>query len=183
MVVEVMGRYTGWIALNTECEGGKMKVYKKIMVACDLSKYSFLGIKHAAELAESLKAELIIVNVINQRDYLAVNEAIARIGAMEDNISIISNEEYIEGMKENRSTEIKELVEAAGCDHLVVKIMFRIGVPFEELIDTVKKEDADMLVMGTKGRSNLASVLLGSTAEKMFRHCPVPLLSVRPQKS
>jgi nucleotide-binding universal stress UspA family protein len=86
-------------------------------------------------------------------------------------------------MKENRSTEIKELVEAAGCDHLVAKIMFRIGVPFEELIDTVKKEDADMLVMGTKGRGNLASVLLGSTAEKMFRHCPVPLLSVRPQKS
>jgi len=58
----------------------KMKVYKKIMVACDLSEYSFQAIKHAAELAESLKAELIIVNVINQRDYLAVKEAMARIG-------------------------------------------------------------------------------------------------------
>jgi len=38
-----------------------MKVYKKIMVACDLSKHSFQAIKHAAELTESLKAELIIV--------------------------------------------------------------------------------------------------------------------------
>ncbi|MBU0986962.1 MAG: universal stress protein [Proteobacteria bacterium] len=157
-----------------------MKKFNKIIVACDLSKHSFQAVRHAAELAENLNAEVVIVNVINQRDYMAVSETIAKISAFKNDLHM-SAEEYFEEMKEGRAEEINKLIEQAACKHLVEKIIFRFGVPFEELIEAVRKEKADMLVMSTKGRSNLSSLLFGSTAERMFRHCPVPLLIVRPQ--
>lgn len=76
---------------------------------------------------------------------------------------------------------MEKLIEKTGCAHLSTKKVFKVGVPFQELIRAVEDEGADMLVMGQKGRSDLADVLFGSTAEKVFRRCPVPLLSVRPQ--
>jgi len=79
-----------------------------------LSKYSFQAGKHAAELAESLKAELVIVNVINQRDVMAVSEAMTKIAAIRDDF-YISPEEYAEGIKEGRTAEIKKLIEEAQC--------------------------------------------------------------------
>ena len=149
-----------------------MKQINKILAAIDLSNYSAQTMQNAAELANEMKATLIVVNVINQRDVEAIKGA-----ALEASNASIGDS--LENQEKERLELIQNLIEEANCAHLSIRKVVCMGVPFQKLIHVVKDEGADLVVMGAKGRSNLANVLFGSTAEKMFRHCPVPLLSIR----
>ena len=113
-----------------------------------------------------------IVNVINYRDIGALQKA-----AMETDV--FSVEKWLRRQKEERRGLIEGLIEETGCAHVPNKIVFRVGVPFRELLKAVDEEGADLVAMGVKGRSNVPGVLLGSTSEKMCRRCPVPVLSLR----
>ena len=56
------------------------------------------------------------------------------------------------------------------------------GVPFLEMIRYAKAKEMDMIVMGTHGRGAIAHMLLGSTAEKVVRKAPCPVLTVRDEE-
>jgi nucleotide-binding universal stress UspA family protein len=53
------------------------------------------------------------------------------------------------------------------------------GIPFQEILDTAKKQQVDLIIMGTHGRTGLQHVLMGSVAEKVVRLAPCPVLVVR----
>jgi len=149
-----------------------MKRIRKIMVAYDFSDYSEKALEFAVELADELKSDLMIVNVINQRDVDALLKA-------EMESASFSADRFIKDNEKDRMERINEIVEQKSVKHLPVEIKIKIGVPFRELVQTVKDSSVDLVVMGRKGRSNLSGIFFGTTAEKMFRHCPVPLLSLR----
>ena len=160
-----------------------MKNIKTIMVGVDLSPYSKDILDYAATLAEKLQAELVIVNVINKRDMDTILKvAEGQFDRKIEKYVEKSAEEYAKRVKEERTRELEKLVDEIGCADLKIRTIFRVGVPFQELINAIADEGADLMIMGQKGRSDLAGVIFGSNAEKVFRRCPIPLLSVRSKK-
>ena len=158
----------------------KMKDIHKILVGSDFSKYSKNTLPYAAALAAKFQAELIIVNVINKREIDTILKVAE--GQFDRNIEKYvekTAQEYEIRVKADRTRQMEKLIEDTDCAHLPIKKVFRVGVPFQELIRAIEDEGADLMVMGPKGRSDLAGVLFGSNAEKVFRRCPIPLLSVR----
>jgi len=59
------------------------------------------------------------------------------------------------------------------------QILFKEGEPFVEIIRKAKRDSVDLIVMGTHGRTGLDHVFFGSTAEKVVRKSPCPVLTVR----
>ena len=152
-----------------------MNNIKKIMVAVDFSEYTPRIMDDAGRLAEDLGAELLFVNVINKRDVDMINQ----VTFYTDSISV---KDYVDGLKKDRSEQLQKLIIKTKCNNIPHRFIIRTGIPFQELIKTAGIEKVDVVVIGTKGRGNIAGILLGSQAEKMFRHCPVPLLSIREKK-
>ncbi len=149
-----------------------MSAVQKILVPVAFSKRTPGLIAYAGELARGLGAELVVVNVINIR----MIEAVDRVESMGYRVDA---EDYRRRLEADRRGQVDELLAKASIPPDQVRAVFKVGHPFEKLLQVVEEEKADLVVMGTKAHSQLEHVLLGSVAEKMFRHSPVPVLSYR----
>ena len=83
-------------------------------------------------------------------------------------------------MEENRQKEMEEFIEREVTDASIkIEKSIRHGRPFLEIIQAAKDESVDLIVIATHGRGGLEHVLFGSTAEKVVRKAPCPVLSIR----
>lgn len=146
-------------------------MFEKILVPIAFSKYSAGILNYAASMAEKLGSHLIVVNVVNERDLEAV-ERIASYGYKVD------GEHYVDTVQKEREGELEKLFADLTLPDEQVTFKFRVGDPTRELLKIVVKEQVDMVIMGMKTK-DLRHLFAGSVAERMFRKCPVTVVSYR----
>ena len=142
----------------------------KILFATDFSENSRYALTYALSFARQYDASLYILHVIQQPSYPLGMYAEISFDAMDKFNKNIS--EAVE--KEMHDLREKDLQGLKKYECTVVH-----GTPFLEILRTAKEKEVDMIVVGTHGRTGLDHVLFGSTAEKVVRRAPCPVLSVR----
>ena len=149
-----------------------MFAIKRILVPTDFSDNSERAVRYAAELAEKFQSEVVLLHVV-QDLALILPDAVMPIAVATPDLN---------NMIASAKTGLANLVASLNLAHLNPKVEVRVGNPPSEIVSAASDLKADLLCISTHGRTGLAHFLLGSVAEKIVRHAPCPVLTVRPTK-
>jgi nucleotide-binding universal stress UspA family protein len=136
-------------------------MYERILIPTNGSDAVEPAIEQALGLAETYGATVHVLSVVEPVVIPESSEKLHR--AMEE-----ASQDTAEAVAD-RATD-------AGCEAVTA---VRTGVAHEEIVAYARSHDIDLIAMGTHGRTGLGRYLLGSTAERVVRLSPVPVLTAR----
>jgi len=140
----------------------------KIIVGIDGSEHSLRAVQWCAQNAGRLGAEVVAVHMIDQPVYVGA-------GPVPFVVPPLADEQREELVDFATGTWCGPLADA-GVSHRVLVVD---GVSAANtIIDIARAEDADLVVVGRRGRGGFAALVLGSTSSQLTHHCDRPLLIV-----
>jgi len=141
---------------------------KKILVPIDFSDYSKNSLRYAVNFAKQFNAEIFLIYVVEPviypPDFSMGQIAIPSVNAEWD---------------ERAKNELENLAKTEIPEGVNVKTILKNGKPFLEIIDAASEENIDLIIIATHGHSGVEHILFGSTAEKVVRKAPCPVLTLR----
>jgi universal stress protein A len=139
---------------------------KSILVPLDFSETSKKALVYAVRMAEQFGATLTLLNVV---------EPIATPDFAYHPLMLETDR-----IKEAARTRLAALARKLNLpDKLIERTVVRYGSPFAEITGAARSLKVDLIIMTTHGHTGLKHVFLGSTAERVVRHAPCPVLTVR----
>ncbi|HEU4686378.1 MAG TPA: universal stress protein [Nitrospira sp.] len=140
-----------------------MKI-ERILLATDFSAHARRAEDYGAFMAAAWDAALTVMSVLEFPPGMNPDYPI--------------NQEYLRYRMNETSEQLADCTQRLSRRGLRVASRITTGLPSEEIVGAARADDSDLIVLGTRGKSGLAHVLLGSTAERVIRTAPCPVLAV-----
>lgn len=144
-----------------------------ILVPVDFSTHAEAALLYAAKLADCLGAPLIVLHVVHDPGTMPGYYAKASKKKFLVRIEDAAREMLDEFVASVRSKEPESKALKSAQSELV------LGLPVTRILEVAKKENAGMIVMGSKGETGLKHLLVGSIAEQVVSLAPVPVTIVK----
>ena len=138
---------------------------KTIVASTDFSECSYEAMRYAIGLAEVFSARVVFLHVMEQPGY-----------EPELSLTPAGIRPEVTRMVAEMMEDCVERVKAQG---IKIEWHLEVGSPFAEIRGAAERHHADLIVIGTHGRTGLAHVLLGSVAERVVQHAPCPVLTIK----
>ncbi|MEO7938294.1 MAG: universal stress protein [Burkholderiaceae bacterium] len=146
-------------------------MYRNILVAVDGSPTSDAGLDEAIGLAKALGARLRLLHLVDQMPLAFAADGFG--GMTVDMIGLLRES----GQQLLAQAELRVKAAAVEVDSVLVESLN--GRLFEHVNAQARDWPADLIVIGTHGRRGVGRMLMGSDAEQVVRHAPVPVLLYR----
>jgi nucleotide-binding universal stress UspA family protein len=143
---------------------------QRFLVPIDFSEDANQALEYAIGLASKLGARVTLLHVIQPPPW----------GGVDMNVTLpYAYSLFIQNLEAEVAHRMQACLERVTAGGLEGEVAVVRGVPFQEILETAKTQQVDLIIMGTHGRTGLQYVLLGSVAEKVVRLAPCPVLVAR----
>ena len=159
------------------------QIFKRILCPVDLSSFSLDALKLAVALAETNDATLDVLHVIhNPFDEIYMTGITETDPALMEGYATEPQKraKILRATEESSEILLKQFCREVISGHIKVRYHVRRGDPFENILEGAEDFLIDLIVLATHGRTGIKRLVIGNVAEKVVRHAPCPVLTVKP---
>ena len=147
---------------------------RRILVPLDFSPASDRALGYARALSEEFGAPLYLLHVIEDRLMTGPWPAEVYLGELP---------KLREDLVKEAERRMLATLESLAAEGIQATGEVLIGGPSHVIIEQANTVNADLIVMGTHGRTGITHLLIGSVAERVIRHAPCPVFVIRERKA
>lgn len=165
-----------------------MKKFLRILTATDFSNNSQDALEYAVTLAKTFGSDLYLLHVFQE----PITLPSAEDPSVRKRMAIVENRakgkaapelgEWLLDIQNEARAHLGSLVEEIRAQTPRVQSVFKTGTPYIEIVRAAEEVQADLIVLGTHGRTGIAHVMIGSVAERVVRNSSCPVLTVKPRR-